>query len=331
MPAMAGLAGAPEEQLEPQVDSARRLAAPAGQPLHLLRAQAPRGRLLGAIAALGAVFIWGFTFVPTKVALVEMGPFSLAALRFCLALAVILPAARLQPATARLRRVSWPELILTGLAGVTLFFGLQNLGLVRTSATEAGLITGSVPALTALLSALLLKEVMSASRLLGIAISIGGVAIVVLGAAATGGDGSLEGDIIVLGAVVAWAFYTLLNKRASGKMPDVVLLAYSMAIGTLFLLPPAAFEVATQGFGPMTVSGFLSLLFLGLAGSGAAFYCWNVALRHLDASEATTYINLVPVVTVLSAAIMLGERPAPIQIAGGSLVLLGVYLSGRRT
>lgn len=284
---------------------------------------------MGALAALTAVFIWGFTFVPAKLALAEMGPFTLAVLRFLLALAIVLPATRLLPPEARVRGLSWGTLALLGCTGVTLFFGLQNLGLARTSATEAGLITGAVPAVTAALSVALLRERITRLRLLGIVASLTGVAVVVLASNGREGAGTLQGNLLMMGAVFAWAFYTIINKRIGGRMPESVLLAYAMVLGTLFLLPAAAVEIAVVGFGPVSPVGWLSLLFLGLGGSGAAFYCWNAALRRLDASSAITYINLVPVVTVVSAALMLGERPAAAQLLGGALVVLGVYLASR--
>lgn len=232
-------------------------------------------RLLGTLAALGAVSIWGLTFVPSKVALAEMGPFTLAVLRFSVALVVILTVAlKSHPHPSRWRKLSWGTLALLGLTSVTLYFGLQNLGLARTSASEAGLVSGSVPAITALLSALTLRERISSLRWLGIVLSITGVAAVVLAGQSSGSRGSLEGDLLVLGGAIAWAFYTLINKNAGGKMPESLLLAYTMAFGTLFLLPPAAVELATAGFGPVSPAGWLSVLFLGLGGSAASFCCW---------------------------------------------------------
>ena len=284
-------------------------------------------RLTGVAAALGAVLIWGLTFVPGKIALAEMGPFTLAVIRFCLALAVLLPLAyRDRPAD--LGRLPWRTLAVLGLTGVALYFGLQNLGLARTSATDAGLISGSVPAVTAARSAIVLKERLGPLRVLGIGGSIAGVAVMVLNSA-SGGESSLEGDLLLLGAPLAWAVYTLLNKRIGGTTSESLLLVITMAFGILFLSPGALFEVATAGFGPVTLSGWISVLFLGLAGSAGSFICWNAALRRLAAAEASTYINLVPMVSVVAAALMLGEHLALPQILGGALVVLGVYLAGR--
>jgi drug/metabolite transporter (DMT)-like permease len=103
-----------------------------------------------------------------------------------------------------------------------------------------------------------------------------------------------------------------------------------MAFGTLFLLPAAGAEMALSGFGPVSPGGWLSVLFLGVAGSGGSFFCWNAALRRMDASEASIYINLVPVITVASAALMLGETIGPAQMMGGALVILGVYLASKQ-
>ena len=287
-------------------------------------------RLVGSLAALGAALIWGFTFVPSKVAMAEMGPFTLAVLRFGVALLVLAPAACLSRGTAGTRRLPWGTLALLGFTGITLFFGLQNLSLARTSASDAGLIAGSVPAVTAALSAIVLKERIGRPRLLGILTSIVGVAGVALAGSNSGYTGSLIGDLLMVGAALSWAVYTLLVKQAGNKMSEISLLAYTLAFGTLFLIPGGGTEIAMAGLGAVSLQGWLSVLFLGLFGSGASFFLWNSALRRLDASEATTYVNLVPVITVVSAAIVLGEQPAPAQLGGGALVILGVYLASRQ-
>lgn len=286
-------------------------------------------RFPGSLYAFGAVLIWGFTFVPSKLALVELGPFTLAVLRFAVALLVLVTIVRSrQSRPARPARDSYPSLVLMGVTGVALFFGFQNLALGRTSATDAGLISGSVPAFTAAASGLLLKERLGPVRLTGIALSIAGVATMVLSSASSGGS-SLEGDLLMLGAVLAWVVYTLVLKRAGETVPEAQLLVYTMAVGLVCLLPVAGFEVIQTGVAPVSLTAWLSVLFLGVAGSAGAFFCWNAAVRNLDATEASTYINLVPPVTVVSAALFLGETLGVAQGAGGALVLLGVYLAGR--
>ena len=294
-----------------------------------VRLSARSSRLIGSLAALAAVSIWGLTFAPSKIALSEMGPLTLAAIRFAIALVVVVAIVwRFQLNPKRYRAVSWGTLALLGFTSVTLYYGFQNLGLERTSATEAGLLSASVPAITAALSALALKERISRLRILGIAFSIMGVVAVVLAGSSGEAGGSVEGDLLVMVGMVAWAFYTLFNKGVGGKMPESLLLAYTMGLGTLFLLPGVAIELSTVGFGPLSFAGLFSVLFLGLLGSCASFFFWNLALRHLDASEAATYTNLVPVVTVASASLLLGETLIPSQLLGGALVIFGVYLSG---
>ena len=235
------------------------------------------------------------------------------------------------PRPALWRKIPLTTLAPLGLTGVTLYFGLQNLGLARTTAAEAGLVSATVPALTALLSTVVLREPLGLWRLAGILASISGVALVVLspagGAAKTGG--SVEGDLMVLGASLAWAVYTLLGRRVAGRAPDTVLLASTMAIGALLLLPAAALEPAPIPLAHASAGAWLSVLFLGLGGSAASFLCWNAALRRMDAAAASIYINLVPVVTLLSSALLLHDSLLPAQLLGGALVLLGVYLAGR--
>ncbi len=288
-------------------------------------------RTLAIAALLLTVTIWGTTFVATKVALRDVGPFTLTLLRFVLASAVLLPLAwstrPLWPG-----RLPWRQLALAGLVGGFFYFALQNVGLVYTTAAKASLILGSVPALTALLSVLVLRESISAARGAGIVASVAGVvAIVVANGSGDWEGGVLAGDLMVAGAAVAWAAYTVQAKGLERKAGAVVVAAASVAFGALFTLPFGGYEVVAQGLPTPTVAGWLAIAYLGLVASAAPFLFWNYALGHLDASEAAAYVNLVPVVSVLSAVVLLGETVALGQLFGGMLVLAGVWATGRHS
>jgi len=161
-----------------------------------LTASADIANKISAILAMVAVMlIFGFTFIATKVALREVRPFTLALLRFCIASALLLSLLGFARRAIELQKgLPWGRLGLMGLMGVTIFFLLQNLGLVYTTASEASLILGSIPILTVGLSALFLKERLSLSRAIGALVSGVGVALVVLGGGGGVGRGSLLGN-----------------------------------------------------------------------------------------------------------------------------------------
>ncbi|MCL5109380.1 MAG: DMT family transporter [Chloroflexi bacterium] len=288
-----------------------------------------RNRTLALIALSATVLIWGTTFVATKVALRELQPFTLSLLRFLLGLLVLLPLAWWEQRRTR-GALAWRQLALAGLLGGFLFFALQNVGLVYTTAAKGSLIVGSVPALTAIVSFLVLGERSGRARLAGVAASVLGVAVIVVG---SGEDlwqgGSLLGDLMMLGSALTWALYTVQVKGLEKRVTPAVLSAASVGFGALFLVPFAGYELLAGPWRAPGSTAWLSVAYLGLVASAVPFLLWNLALKHVDASEAAVYTNVVPVVAVAGAVLLLGESLAPLQLLGGAFVLGGVWAAGK--
>ncbi|HEY1015116.1 MAG TPA: DMT family transporter [Herpetosiphonaceae bacterium] len=289
-------------------------------------------RTRSIISLLAAMALWGSTFAVTKSSLDEVPPLSFAALRFIIASALLLGAAQWRGGLGRLPQpIPWRRLALLGLTGVSLYFVGFNLALTYTSAAQAALIQSSIPAATAGLAALALGDRPSRRGVAGIGLSMAGVAAMVLAAAPSAqASDPLLGNLLMFGTVAVWAVYTVLAKQLAGADPLAVT-AYSTAIGLIGLLAAAAIELAAGAAKPlanMLAPGVvLSALYLGALPSAGAYLLWNNALRTMGASQASVFINLVPLVGVATAAVFLGERPGVAQLAGGAVVLLGVWLS----
>ncbi len=286
--------------------------------------------ILAILSLLLATTIWGTVFVVTKSALAEVPPLLFALMRNGIAALLLLPLARGARGEAGERpRWQWGILVLMGLTGVTLHFAGQTLSLQYTSASEGALIQGTIPALTALLGVAFLGERLSRARGFGIFASMLGVALIVLAAGESGGGSNpLLGNLLMLGACLCWAVYTILAKRMAGT-PQMALTAYVTALGAAMLVPMVAYELFRSPPVIITPGTWLAALYLGAFASGLNLLLWNRALQALDASVAGNFINLVPVIGVATAALFLGEWPAPVQLVGGLLVLLGVWISSR--
>ena len=183
--------------------------------------QAGRGeRAQGVAALVGAVVIWGSTYVVIKDALDDIGPLTLAFARFLVVTPLLLPlAVRAGLRPVHLRQ---PRFWLFGATGVTVYFGLQNLGIALTTAGSAALIAAAIPGVTALLAFALLGERPSARRWTGIALSTVGVALIVGSGLDLGAWQAVVGNLIVLASTVAWAFYTVQGRRlGAGPAPLV--------------------------------------------------------------------------------------------------------------
>jgi len=254
-----------------------------------------------------------------------MGPFTVGVLRFLIAWVLLAPFAFRQG--YRLRLSVRPTFQLFGLTGIVLYIAMTNLGLVFTSASSAALVQASIPAVTTLLSVLVLKERVSRLQLFGIGLSIAGLLLVTGLSLSREGSAPPVGNLLVFGSVVAWAVYTVQGKRLVSTFPWLVITTASISAGILCLLPFAIGELWLQGMPHLRVDGLIQLLYLGGASSALGYGLWNYGLRFLDASEAAPYINLIPVVGLILSIIVLQEPLSLIQAGGGALTLFGVWLS----
>jgi drug/metabolite transporter (DMT)-like permease len=276
------------------------------------------------------MLFWGSAYPVTKAALADVPPWLFALMRFGVTVAVLVPLARARGGPALLpKSLSLGMVALLGLTGVTVFVLCTTLGLVYTTASAGALLQGSVPAFTAALAAVILGERVGRPQALGIVASGLGAAIVVLaGEPRQEAPNPLLGNLLILGAVLAWSTYTVLVRRVR-HADQFALAASSTLLGTLLLVPAAAYDVATRPPFTISPSAWLGAIYLGIGAGALGYLLYNRALRFLGAGQVATFINLTPVVGVASGVLFLAERLLPLQLLGGALVLLGVWLSTR--
>lgn len=270
--------------------------------------------------------VWGSTFVVTKELIALWPPFTLAFVRVVIGTLVLMPLA-----VARHRRemrLPWATIWVMGLLGVALYYLTFNVAMVYISASQGALVQASIPAMTALVAVVWLRERASALRWLGIVLSVIGVLIVFSGNSAAGASSTVLGNALMFASVVCWALYTSMAKRVAG-FDALVISVCVTGTGSLLLLPLSAYEVLSGGLQPLSLLGWLGVLYLGGVASGLAYVLYNASLRHLDASAVGVYTNLIPVVGVLTGVIVLGEPLSIRAIAGGAVVMLGVWITSR--
>lgn len=275
-----------------------------------------RAGLTGHAAALLTIFLWGTTFISTKVLLTGLRPVEVLFLRFALGFVAL---CLLYPRRLRLagrRQELW--FAAAGLCGVTLYFLLENIALTCTLASNVGVLVSVSPMLTALLSHFLLRrERLRPLFFAGLAVALAGVAMVSYNGAAV-----LElnpgGDLLALLAAAAWSAYSLLTRKLSAfDYPVVQTTRRTFAWGLLFLLPVLPVLGFRPGLGTLTEPVYLlNLLYLGLGASALCFVTWGFAVGRLGAVRTSAYIYLVPVVTLVTSALVLGEPVTPLSLGG---------------
>lgn len=221
-----------------------------------------------------------------------------------------------------------------GLTGIFCYNAVFFTGLKLTTATNGALIVAINPLLTAILSALWLREKVTPTQAAGLLISLAGVAVVVA-------KGSIEvvarlsfnrGDLIMLGAPLCWALYSIIGKKVLAHFTPLAATAYAALFGAALLAPAAALEqLAGGGALPrFSVMGWLAILQLALLGTVVGFVWWYQGVQSIGTARAAAFVNLVPLFGALQAALFLGERLIPAQLVGGLLVVCGVYWGGRK-
>ncbi|GHE21689.1 DMT family transporter [Halomonas urumqiensis] len=282
--------------------------------------------LLAFLPPLGAVLIWSGNMTINQLTVGTIAPSSIAFLRWVLALAVLTPF--VLPSAWQHRdaiRRHWPKLAILGLIGMALWQGLAYVAAETTSATNMGILAAMVPLLTVLLSALILRESPSLGGSLGGIIALLGVTVLL-------GHGNplsllqLEvalGDLLMVVAATCYALYGVMLKRWPLDLPPWVVLYVQVCFAVLFLLPGYL-------LGPMTpVDGQNAwlILYAGIPASIITTYLWMRAVRQIGASQASIFINLMPLFSALIAMVALGERVALFHFIGGALVLAGVIMA----
>jgi drug/metabolite transporter (DMT)-like permease len=275
------------------------------------------------------MIIWGSTFVVTKGVIDQFPPFTLAFARVSIGALVLLPFAMARPRAAAGARLPWASIASMGLLGVALYYGLFNYSMRYTSASQGALVQSCIPAMTALVAVVWLRERASALRWFGIALSVAGVLLVFSNVPDSGARAAMLGNTLMFLTVVCWGVYTSIAKR-SADGPDPVIVTTGIAVsGAVMLLPFAAAEIVSHGLPDVGFAAWLAVLYLGAGASGLAYLLYNSALQHMDASEVGAYTNLIPIVGVILGILVLDEPVSARAIAGGCIVLAGVWLTGR--
>ncbi len=291
-------------------------------------------RILPTLSAIFSVIVWGATFVATKIALKEVSPATIVWIRFGIGVLILGAAvlARRQFALPSLSDLAYLSLL--GFLGVTFHQWLQATGLQTARATTTAWIVATIPVFTAILGWLVLKEKMGWVRVTGITVAALGVLLIVSDGdirSLVSGEAGTFGDVLVLISAVNWAVYTILSRRELARHPAARMMFYVMLSGWLFSC------IWIFGFGPgvseipnLTFNGWMAILVLGIFGSGLAYIAWYDALREIPASQLGVFINIEPLVTMLIAAPLIGEPITAMSLAGGAIIIFGVWLVNRQ-
>jgi drug/metabolite transporter (DMT)-like permease len=261
------------------------------------------------------------------VAVAVIPPMTLAMIRFLLASVLLSLLLRLCEPGAKLVKNDIPMLSLTGIIGIAAYYYFLNTGIKFTTASATSIILSVVPVLSMLADYLFFKNPLTPHKILCVLLSIAGVCLVV-GANFSRPEGgvNLIGNLLMLAAALSWVAYNIFTCSLGKKRSLLYIVTYQTIFGTICLLPFSLLEM--DRWQPVSTAVMLNVAFLGILCSAIGYYIYVYALKNLGVGTATLFLNLVPVVTVVSSYFILKETIDPAQMAGGAMIILSAYLAG---
>jgi drug/metabolite transporter (DMT)-like permease len=280
---------------------------------------------------LTAIF-WGGTFVAGRLVARNIGPYSIAFLRFTIASVLLLLLTwRIEGKLPMLKGPQIIPVILLGMTGIFIYNVMFFKGLKIIEAGRASLIVATCPIFITICSVIFLKEKISLVKGLGIVVSVCGAIIVIskgnIGRVLEGGLGL--GELYIFCCVLSWVAYSLIGKSVMNNLSPLASVSYSSAIGAAALSIPAFFEGLTQNITSQSAIDWLCISYLGVFGTVIGFVWYYQGVELIGPTKAGLFINFVPISAILFGFVILRE-PITLSLAiGAVLVISGVYLANR--
>ncbi|GAA0371855.1 DMT family transporter [Bacillus horti] len=273
--------------------------------------------IIGSIAT--TLLLWASAFVGIRAGLEAYSPTQLSFLRYATASLILL----LFIGREKIRlpdRKDIPRIMIIGLIGITIYNVALNFGEVSVTAGVASFIVNTVPIFTSILAVLILKEKMTYWGWGAIILSFLGVSIISLDDIRNMHISS--GTLLLLIAAISQAIFFVLQKPLLIKYRPIEVTTYAILAGTLFMLPFS--HDIVDGIKHAPTAKTMVVIYLGIFPGALAYLSWSFALSKVQASTVSSFLFLVPLLTLGIAWIWLSEIPTMYTWIGGILILAGV-------
>jgi drug/metabolite transporter (DMT)-like permease len=282
-----------------------------------------------------ANLLWAGTYVTGKIALQQLSPLELNAIRFPLAAVVLLPV--VIHGWRRIPR-DWNSLLLLGqitLMGWVLNKALEYTGLALSTASDVALLIATESLFTAALSWLILRERITRATLLALAIGLFGAYLIVerglaphLGTPGSGNGQRIIGDLLVIGSLILESAYTVRGKAALHRlrMSPLLLTSATLAASMLVWVPTGAVAALGRGFPSLAPVTWICIVYMAIGSSVVGYWLWFRGLGMVDASTAAPTLFIQPLVGAALGILLLHDTLSAATLLGGALIGLSLLL-----
>lgn len=301
------------------------------QGIPLLMTQSSSSLAYGSVIL--AAVLWGGSIVAQKLALGSFSAVEASVLRDTGGLAILVTTWWWQEGTvAKLAGRDLCTLALLGL-GVLGNHLLILMGLKYVSGAVAGVIIGSSPVVTALLSAMLIQDVPLRAVWLGALLSFAGVGLVSVAGFQAAGEQPLLGSTLVFLGVASWALYSIGSRAVMERMSPLTVNWTTLLVATVLQVPLLWTDrkMLDAGMSSVSAADWLALAYLVVFATAVAQQAWLFGVKGIGPSRASVLGNLTPVAAVGLSALILHESVGFVEVIGITLILAGVWVVDRQT
>ncbi|GGD21580.1 DMT family transporter [Pontibacillus salipaludis] len=278
-----------------------------------------------------SITFWGVSFVSTKAVLDKLDPYTVLVIRFGIGAIFLLCVLLVMRYPMKLSLKYIPSLIVLGILGVFVHQIIQATALLTIDASHAGWMISFSPVFTVFLSMIFLHEKVTLSRAVGIGAAIAGVILITTSRSGQGVAFAIDiGYLLMLLSTFNWAIYGILLKRLSIPLPSLVITFYMSALSFFLTLPILLKNQGWKSLPTLSATEWGHLIFLGVFVSGIAYWYWGKAHEVLEASQASAFMYLEPLATLLAAVLLLNEKIFFQSVVGGVIIIVGVvFVNGQ--
>ncbi|SMG21241.1 Permease of the drug/metabolite transporter (DMT) superfamily [Paenibacillus aquistagni] len=225
-------------------------------------------------------------------------------------------------------------LLLLSLTGVFGFSVLLLYGVQYTSATESGIITSTSPMVISLISFFFLRERLSRKQWLGILFAVCGISMIHLFTSETHeivpGVPRWVGTLLIFGAVIGEALFTIFGKVLSGKLSPLTIATFASLIGFFMFLPFAIVEALAFDFTKPTLSDWMYIVYYAIVITVIGFVLWYYGVSKVPVSTSAVFTGVIAVSALVLSYIFLHERFEWGHLIGIVLVLSGIFITSKQ-
>jgi drug/metabolite transporter (DMT)-like permease len=281
---------------------------------------------IGVAIALVSSALGGTAAAITRYLVGNADPIALAILRWGIGFACLLPTALVLKVKWPPRR-DWPAVMLLGLCYFGLFFVLYNIAISFTTAARASLALATLPLHTMVVGALLGIEPLTMRKSIGVCVAVLGVIAALASGLSSAPLGAWRGELIMTGAVLCMAFYTVWSRPFMQRSSALGFLTVGVGSGAVALVVVGSLTGSVAALGNLNAPQWIAGIYLGVVGGALAFILWVMALERATPTRVASTMTINPVAAGLLATLLIGEPITSNLVFGLIAVFAGIWIA----